>query len=139
MRDFKDLKIAVAGTGYVGLSIATLLAQHHTLSFTALCISFLCVFHSPAQSRWKISLVYTFSWVRWSIVRFALRTNCWTNRASRAMPLSTTLTVKLPGPVSSSTNGSSLVRMKMATTCRRQSSVVSIAVSGNRVMSLTIL
>lgn len=29
MRDFKDLKIAVAGTGYVGMSIATLLAQHH--------------------------------------------------------------------------------------------------------------
>ena len=29
MRDFKDLQIAVAGTGYVGLSIATLLAQHH--------------------------------------------------------------------------------------------------------------
>ena len=29
MRDFKDLKIAVAGTGYVGLSIATLLSQHH--------------------------------------------------------------------------------------------------------------
>ena len=25
----KDLKIAVAGTGYVGLSIATLLSQHH--------------------------------------------------------------------------------------------------------------
>lgn len=24
-----DLKIAVAGTGYVGLSIATLLSQHH--------------------------------------------------------------------------------------------------------------
>ena len=29
MRDFKDLKIAVAGTGYVGLSIATLLSQRH--------------------------------------------------------------------------------------------------------------
>lgn len=29
MRNFKDLKIAVAGTGYVGLSIATLLSQHH--------------------------------------------------------------------------------------------------------------
>ena len=29
MREFKDLKIAVAGTGYVGLSIATLLSQHH--------------------------------------------------------------------------------------------------------------
>ena len=29
MKDFKDIKIAVAGTGYVGLSIATLLSQHH--------------------------------------------------------------------------------------------------------------
>lgn len=29
MKDKKDLKIAVAGTGYVGLSIATLLSQHH--------------------------------------------------------------------------------------------------------------
>lgn len=29
MREFNDIKVAVAGTGYVGLSIATLLAQHH--------------------------------------------------------------------------------------------------------------
>lgn len=28
-KDYKDLTIAVAGTGYVGLSIATLLSQNH--------------------------------------------------------------------------------------------------------------
>ena len=32
MREFKDLKIAVAGIGYVGLSIATLLSQHHQVT-----------------------------------------------------------------------------------------------------------
>ena len=32
MREFKNLKIAVAGTGYVGLSIATLLSQHHQVT-----------------------------------------------------------------------------------------------------------
>ena len=32
MKNFKDLKIAVAGTGYVGLSIATLLSQHHQVT-----------------------------------------------------------------------------------------------------------
>ena len=29
MRDFQEIRVAVAGTGYVGLSIATLLSQHH--------------------------------------------------------------------------------------------------------------
>ena len=32
MREFKNLKIAVAGTGYVGLSIATLLSQYHKVT-----------------------------------------------------------------------------------------------------------
>ena len=32
MREFGELRIAVAGTGYVGLSIATLLAQHHRVT-----------------------------------------------------------------------------------------------------------
>ena len=32
MNTFKNIKVAVAGTGYVGLSIATLLAQHHLVT-----------------------------------------------------------------------------------------------------------
>ena len=32
MRKFEDLKIAVAGTGYVGMSIATLLSQYHQVT-----------------------------------------------------------------------------------------------------------
>ncbi len=32
MRQFKDIQIAVAGTGYVGLSIATLLSRHHKVT-----------------------------------------------------------------------------------------------------------
>ena len=32
MKNFKDIKVAVAGTGYVGLSIATLLSQHHRVT-----------------------------------------------------------------------------------------------------------
>lgn len=32
MRELKDVKVAVAGTGYVGLSIATLLSQHHQVT-----------------------------------------------------------------------------------------------------------
>ena len=37
MRDFKDIKVAVAGTGYVGLSIATLLSQHHHVTAVDVC------------------------------------------------------------------------------------------------------
>ena len=32
MKKFKDITVAVAGNGYVGLSIATLLFQHHHVS-----------------------------------------------------------------------------------------------------------
>ncbi len=32
MKDFNNIQIAVAGTGYVGLSIATLLSQHHQVT-----------------------------------------------------------------------------------------------------------
>ena len=32
MRNYKNLKIAVAGTGYVGLSMAVLLSQHHDVA-----------------------------------------------------------------------------------------------------------
>ena len=39
MRDFKEIRVAVAGTGYVGLSIATLLSQHHhAVSYTHLTL-----------------------------------------------------------------------------------------------------
>lgn len=31
-KNMKQIKIAVAGTGYVGMSIATLLAQHHQVT-----------------------------------------------------------------------------------------------------------
>ena len=36
MRDFKEIRVAVAGTGYVGLSIATLLSQ--PVSYTHLTL-----------------------------------------------------------------------------------------------------
>ena len=32
MKSFENIKIAVAGTGYVGLSIETLLSQHHQVT-----------------------------------------------------------------------------------------------------------
>lgn len=38
MNNFNDIKVAVAGTGYVGLSIATLLSQHHHVTSIRICL-----------------------------------------------------------------------------------------------------
>ena len=35
MNDFKDIKVAVAGTGYVGLSIATLIQRQYNVKYHA--------------------------------------------------------------------------------------------------------
>ena len=43
MRTFEDIKIAVAGTGYVGLSLATLLSQKHTVTAPMQHDSCLCM------------------------------------------------------------------------------------------------
>ena len=51
MRNFKDLKIAVAGTGYVGLSLATLLAQHHQGYLVEVCKHPLVVDEFPAGGK----------------------------------------------------------------------------------------
>lgn len=57
MNTFKDLKIAVAGTGYVGLSIATLLAQHHEVKAV-----------DVVPEKWK-SLIAEFHRYRMNILR----------------------------------------------------------------------
>ena len=38
VNNMKNYKIAVAGTGYVGLSIATLLSQHRHVGSTQMCL-----------------------------------------------------------------------------------------------------
>ena len=43
MRAYQDLKIAVAGTGYVGLSMATLLSQHHEVVAVGVIFYFIFV------------------------------------------------------------------------------------------------
>ena len=56
MRDFKDLKIAVAGTGYVGLSIATLLSQHHKVMAVDIVpekVELINSKKSPIQDEWQ--------------------------------------------------------------------------------------
>ena len=52
MNDFKDIKIAVAGTGYVGLSIATLLSQHHHVTAVAVSYTHLSSIGSLSQVSW---------------------------------------------------------------------------------------
>ncbi len=55
MRKFEELKIAVAGTGYVGLSIATLLAQHHTVTAVDIVpekVELINRKHSPIQDEY---------------------------------------------------------------------------------------
>ena len=49
MREFKDLKIAVAGTGYVGLSIATLLSQHHKVTAVDIIPEKVVIFTGTSQ------------------------------------------------------------------------------------------
>ena len=44
MNDFKDIKVAVARIGYVGLRIVTILSQHHYVtSVEAIHIFFICI------------------------------------------------------------------------------------------------
>lgn len=55
MRNFENLKIAVAGTGYVGLSIAILLAQHHQVTAVDVIpekVEMLNRRHSPVQDEY---------------------------------------------------------------------------------------
>ena len=42
-----EIKIAVAGTGYVGLSIATLLAQHHQVT----AVDVICLLYTSPSPR----------------------------------------------------------------------------------------
>lgn len=50
MRSFDDLKIALVGTGYVGLSIATLLSQHHqvtAIDINTVKVEKMCLISTP--------------------------------------------------------------------------------------------
>ena len=60
--DTKELKIAVAGTGYVGLSIATLLSQHHqvtTVDVISEKVDMLNRKQSPIQDEYLIIYIET--------------------------------------------------------------------------------
>lgn len=82
--------------------------------------------------------ILTTSWVRWNIVLFALRTNCWTSRTSKETQRSIIPTAKHRGPALLSISGLSLAKMKMGTICQKRLLAASILLNGSPVTSPTI-
>ena len=52
----KDYKIAVAGTGYVGLSIATLLSQHHQVTAVDIILEKVDMINNHKSPRFRMTI-----------------------------------------------------------------------------------